>query len=49
MKMIYNPSTKVCTITSSFSPITAVTNIDPITPTIIILSGRISIVYRKNN
>jgi hypothetical protein len=49
MKVVYNPSTTVCTIISSFSPIQAVTNIDPITPTVIILSGRITIVYRKNN
>mgnify|MGYP006876300254 CR=1 FL=1 len=49
MKVIYNPSAKTLAITSSFSPIAAVTNIDHVLPTIIILSGRISILYRKNN
>jgi len=49
MKVIFNTSAKTITITSSFSPIAAVTNIDHVIPTIIILSGRISVVYRKNN
>lgn len=49
MKIIYNPDTKKSTINSSFDPIAAVTNIDGILPTVVVLQGRISVLYRKNN